>query len=163
MHRRTRKSLAPPIVLRTYADVRKLRSTWTASFERGGYRERNRKVIAFKWSRADGTSAYMKKALPLLHHAVRAHFTVTTPDYNMRNSCGAGINVASADWVAYETKRPYCDMAIWQIEFTMWDIVAIPFNTDGKMRVECAVITHKVARPKLLRIKNGTEPAGSVI
>jgi hypothetical protein len=155
-------------VLRTYADVRKLRSTWTASFERGGYRERNRKVIAFKWSRADGTSVYMKKATPMLHHAVGAHFLVKAPNYNLRESCGAGVNVASADWVARETKRRSFsfsfsfsfsyDVAIWQIEFTIWDIVAIPFGTDGKMRVDCAAITHKVTRNKLLRIKNGAEP-----
>jgi hypothetical protein len=51
-----------PIILRTLADVIKLRSTWVRAME--GYSSaRLRKVIAFKSSNPDGKSSYEPNTL----------------------------------------------------------------------------------------------------
>jgi hypothetical protein len=47
---------------------------------------------------------------------------------------------------------------IWQVEFLLHHIAAIPFNTNGKMRVSYAKITHKLSRRRLAAIRAGGSP-----
>ena len=85
-------------------------------------------------------------------------------EYNPKPyTCGLpGVNVASAAWVACSTRRicvargvENVSAALWQVEFSLKDIVAIPFGTDGKLRVRVATITKALTRRKLLAIRNG--------
>ena len=58
------------------------------------------------------------------------------PDESMQ--CAAGINIASLPWCCREWSEGF---HILLVEFTAKDIVAIPFGTDGKFRVErCKVV-----------------------
>ena len=148
----------PPIVLRTAADLTRLRTTWIKAMETDDVRSYERRVIAFKWSRPDGTSFYNPRQAPILCHALHNHLEVTDANTNPYRQCEAGVNVAAASWVASETRYRHTDAALWQVEFGLCDIAAVPFNHSGKLRVYKATITHKLTRKKLLSVRNGRAP-----
>jgi hypothetical protein len=78
---------------------------------------------------------------------------VTVPknkcDYDECNDCGAGINLATRDWVLreaglyiMETGKPAINSCyvIRQFEFRICDIVCMPIDSNGKFRVRRATM-----------------------
>lgn len=60
---------------------------------------------------------------------------------NPTEQCGAGINLATLDWVMMEWREGY---RILIAEFTAKDIACIPTGTDGKFRVfRCKIVGEK--------------------
>jgi hypothetical protein len=148
-----------PIILRTLADVIKLRSTWARVLDRdSNWNMPIPTVIAFKFSRLGGASHYYPRSKPELVHKVGAALSVVSSNTSPYRSCAEGVNIAPAHWVWNETRYSPCHAAIWQVEFSLVDIAAIPFKTDGKMRVFNAKITHRVSRKKLSNIRKGGNP-----
>ena len=68
-----------PIVLRTTADVIKLRRTWITAMEADRVIDRTRPVIAFKWCKPDGMSYFNPNEEPKFHHELGALLTVLEP------------------------------------------------------------------------------------
>ena len=64
------------------------------------------------------------------------------------NLCGKGLNVATLDWCLRDT---CCDLSKTYVEvsFDVKDIVAIPYNTDGKFRVRKFKILRKLTKKEL--------------
>ena len=65
-----------------------------------------------------------------------------TPNPDRCSVCGCGINVASLEWV----KENYGNSGIWKC-LIRWEWLAgivVPFNTDGKFRVEKLEIIEEV-------------------
>ena len=62
--------------------------------------------------------------------------------------CAEGINVATLDWCLRDTN---CDLSKTYIEvkFDAKDIVAIPYNTDGKFRVKKMTVIRKIPKEEL--------------
>ena len=62
--------------------------------------------------------------------------------------CGSGLNIATLDWCLRETE---CDLGktYIEVEFTAKDIVAIPYNSDGKFRVKKLKVIKKLTKKEL--------------
>ena len=62
--------------------------------------------------------------------------------------CGSGLNIATLDWCLRETE---CDLGktYIEVEFTAKDIVAIPYNSDGKFRVKKLKVIRKLTKEEL--------------
>ena len=81
--------------------------------------------------------------------------TYSTKDCNddERVLCGKGLNVATLEWCLRDNT---CDLTKTYIivEFDVKDIVAIPYNSDGKFRVWKIKIIRKLSKKEL---KKATE------
>lgn len=73
-----------------------------------------------------------------------------TNDYNSdeRFQCGAGLNVATLDWCLQDTNYNLSKTYI-EVEFNAEDIVAIPYNSDGKFRVRKLRVVRKLTQEEL--------------
>ena len=97
------------------------------------------KIRAYKMTSASGRS-------PIHPHGQITYSVGSThevanalPDVN--EQCGAGINVATLDWIMREWQPGY---RIFVVEFEATDIAAIPTATDGKFRLHrCTVVAEK--------------------
>jgi len=56
--------------------------------------------------------------------------------YDEMIHCGAGFNVATLDWCLVDSLHKINDYNYIEVEFDPKDIVAIPYNTNGKFRVK---------------------------
>ena len=72
-------------------------------------------------------------------YAVGKDVAVKDADTNVSLDCGAGINVATWDWIAREWRAGW---RVLVVEFSAADIAAIPTGTDGKFRLfRCRVVS----------------------
>jgi hypothetical protein len=62
--------------------------------------------------------------------------------------CGEGLNVVTIEWCLRDTGKDLTKTYI-EVEFSPKDIVAIPFNTDGKFRVKKFKVLRKLYRAEL--------------
>jgi hypothetical protein len=91
-------------------------------------------VEAYKLTRANGQGPQYGG----ITYEVGKTYEEKNANTSPSTDCGAGINVASFDWVKREYKDSY---RIFKVRFTMKDLAAIPTNSDGKLRVfKCDVI-----------------------
>ena len=76
--------------------------------------------------------------------------TYETDEYNSdeRFLCAAGLNVATLDWCLRDTN---CDLrkTYIEVEFDAKDIVAIPYNSDGKFRVKKLTVIREIPKEEL--------------
>ena len=96
-------------------------------------------IRAYKMVTANGTSP-IQTDKPLTYD-VGASLSVPDANTDATEHCGAGINVATLDWVMREWREGY---RVFVVEFTAADIAAIPTATDGKFRLHrCTVVAEK--------------------
>ncbi len=65
-----------------------------------------------------------------------------------RMLCGAGINVATLEWCLVDANMNL-DLDYIIVEFDVSDIIAIPYNSDGKFRVKKCTIIRKLTKNEL--------------
>jgi len=70
-------------------------------------------------------------------------------DFNENNQCGIGGNVATLMWCLKDDLR--ADEFI-EVEFKVKDIVAIPYLTDGKFRVNRLKVLRKINRKEAIKL-----------
>jgi len=75
-------------------------------------------------------------------------YTEKNCDTDERFLCGKGLNIATLEWCLRETN---CDLTKTYIivEFDPKDIVAIPYNSDGKFRVRKFKVVRKLTKKEL--------------
>ena len=97
------------------------------------------KIRAYKMTAADGRSPIHPNGQ--ITYSVGSMHEVDNANPDVSESCGAGINVATLDWVMREWRPSY---RVFVVEFTAADIAAIPTATDGKFRLHrCTVVAEK--------------------
>ena len=69
-------------------------------------------------------------------------------DFDEYVLCGAGLNVATLNWCLRETGCNL-DKTYIEVEFTANDIIAIPYNSDGKFRVKKLKVIKKLTKKEL--------------
>lgn len=93
-------------------------------------------IRAYKLVKADGTGPYYTSE----PYAVGYEYSVADADTTSA-ACGAGINLATMDWILREWQPGY---RILVAEFAAEDIASIPSGTDGKFRVHrCKIVAEK--------------------
>jgi uncharacterized protein YjbI with pentapeptide repeats len=99
-------------------------------------------IRAYKLVTAEGDSPMSaNNGAKLLHYEVGKELEVVEPNTDPKEQCGAGINLATLDWILKEWKPGY---RVLVAEFTAQDIAAIPTATDGKFRVrKCRIVAEK--------------------
>ena len=96
------------------------------------------KIRAYKMTDEYGRSPIQLHAIT---YAVGSTHEVADALTDAREACGAGINVATLDWIMREWQPGY---RIFVVEFEAADIAAIPTATDGKFRLHrCTVVAEK--------------------
>ncbi len=75
-------------------------------------------------------------------------YTFKNCDINERILCGIGGNVATLEWCLRDTNNDITKTYI-IVEFDVKDIVAIPYNSDGKFRVKKFRIVRKLNKKEL--------------
>jgi hypothetical protein len=87
---------------------------------------------------------------PYFHTKYKVGKTYTVDDFSddERLTCAPGINVATIDWCLREI---HCnlDKIYIEVEFSPEDIVAIPYNNDGKFRVKKIKVIRIIPRKEL--------------
>ena len=78
---------------------------------------------------------------PALTYAVGESYEVTDANTDVSVDCGAGINVATWDWIAKEWHPGW---RVLVVEFTAADIAAIPTATDGKFRCHRVTVVDEI-------------------
>ena len=73
-------------------------------------------------------------------------------DSNEGRECGKGGNVATLMWCLQDNSSDEIELI--EVEFTAKDIIAIPFQTDGKFRVRKFKVLRKISRAEGKRILN---------
>jgi len=76
--------------------------------------------------------------------------TYVVEDYNSDETmvCGKGINLATLEWCLRDTNCSL-DKTYIECRFDAKDIVAVPFNTDGKFRVKKLKVVRKITKKEL--------------
>ena len=78
---------------------------------------------------------------PTLTYEVGKEYSVDNADTDPNEDCGAGIHVATLDWVIREWRKGY---RIFVLEFNKEDIACIPMTGGGKFRLHrCKVVAEK--------------------
>ena len=100
------------------------------------------KLIAFKYLKGS-TSPYQNQEYKIGE-------TYESDEYSgdERVLCAKGLNVATLDWCLRDTN---CDLtkAYIEVEFDAKDIVAIPYNSDGKFRVKKLTVIREIPKEEL--------------
>ena len=72
-------------------------------------------------------------------YSIGGEFSVADANTSVTDDCGAGINLATWDWIAKEWQEGY---RVLVAEFTATDIAAIPTGAAGKFRVHrCTIVS----------------------
>lgn len=85
------------------------------------------RLIAYKFLEQDLTSPFMG-----FQYKIGETYTFENCNYDESADCGAGGNVATLAWCK---RDKFPGRTIVEVSFLAGDIVAVPFNTDGKFRV----------------------------
>ena len=94
-------------------------------------------LVAYKLVTADGIGPFNGGITYTVGHS----YEEPNADTDERESCGAGINLASLDWCLRHYKSGF---RILIAEFHNADIAAIPIGSDGKFRVHrCRIVGEK--------------------
>jgi hypothetical protein len=99
-------------------------------------------IRLYKLVTADGFGPFPRTHPPKWPaYEIGKSYSVKNANTDTAESCGAGINVATLDWVLREWKPGH---RVLLVEFTANDIACIPTATDGKMRLHrCKVVGEK--------------------
>jgi uncharacterized protein YjbI with pentapeptide repeats len=111
------------------------------------------KLRAYKMVKPNGESPihYTK-----IRYELGSSYFVTDANTDADSDCGAGINVASADWIIANWVP---GNRIFIIEFDRQDIACIPTGTDGKFRLHRGtVVGEKPPQEFGLDLPKGSEP-----
>ena len=93
------------------------------------------KIRAFKLVSKDGKSPIHSNRIK---YVVGKSVEVKNADTDPKNSCAAGINLATLPWVLRNANQ---ESRVFVCEFTRKDIACIPHASDGKFRVHrCDVV-----------------------
>jgi hypothetical protein len=100
------------------------------------------KLRAYKLVRADGRGPFTcNHPRDWPPYQIGLNYEVDDANTDVTQDCGAGINVATLDWILREWKPGY---RVLLVEFRAKDIAAIPTATDGKFRLHrCKVVGEK--------------------
>jgi len=63
--------------------------------------------------------------------------------------CSTGINVATLEWCLLDCSKDIDNHIFIEVEFNVKDIVAIPYNSDGKFRVKKIKVIKKLTKKAL--------------
>ena len=105
-------------------------------------------IRAFKYVLNDMGSPTNNKRII---YEVGETFTETDVNTDIFEHCGAGLNVATLEWCVRDTNFDK-DAIYLEVEFMPQDIVAIPFNTDGKFRVSKLTVIRKVPKTEINKL-----------
>jgi hypothetical protein len=95
------------------------------------------KIRAYKLITANGTGPHY----PSIAYIIGQSIAVENANTDPKQSCAAGINVATLDWCLREWQKGY---RILIVEFEAKDIACIPNGSDGKFRLHrCLVVDEK--------------------
>ena len=95
------------------------------------------KIRAYKLVTSEGTGPWNRGIFYKKGESV----SVDNANCNENDQCGAGINLATLNWVMREWHEGY---RILIAEFTAKDIASIPIGSDGKFRVHrCKIVGEK--------------------
>jgi hypothetical protein len=97
----------------------------------------NTKLKAWKYLR-NGESPYRNKKYKVGKIYIENNF-----DTDEQKECSSGLNVATLSWCLKDCKDAN---EFIEVEFFVRDIIAIPFNTDGKFRVKRFKVLRQVNR-----------------
>jgi len=99
-------------------------------------------IRAYKLVLANGDSPFASgNGFKPITYKIGRNYRVKDANTDCREYCGAGINLATLDWVMREWREGY---RILIAEFKAKDIAAIPTATDGKFRVfRCRIVAEK--------------------
>ena len=101
------------------------------------------KLRAFKYLNGDESPIDDKKL------TYKVDKTVIEKDYDDSDlvSCSKGLNVATLEWCLREGNIESNNFI--EVEFKASDIVAIPYNSDGKFRVKKLKVIRKIPKAEL--------------
>ncbi|KKN59955.1 hypothetical protein LCGC14_0537050 [marine sediment metagenome] len=72
-------------------------------------------------------------------------------DKDEGNSCGRGLNLATLEWCLQDTNFDLSKTYV-EVEFDVKDIIAIPYASDGKFRVQKFRVIRKIPKEELRKI-----------
>ena len=107
------------------------------------------KLIAYKYLYGN------KSPYQDFEYVVGQTYSVSDYDTDELKLCASGLNVATLEWCLRNTN---CDLGktYVQCEFNAKDIIAVPFNTDGKFRVKKLKIVKKLSKKQIEKfLKSG--------
>jgi len=96
----------------------------------------------------DGKSPYR-----FTEYRVGEEYIFDDADGDEKKVCAAGGNVATLSWCLKDSQSQKADQFI-EVVFSVQDIVAIPFATDGKFRVRRFFVKREIDRKEALEIVN---------
>lgn len=94
------------------------------------------RLFAYKFLRPNFVSPYQNYP-----YTIGQTYTSDEIDEDEFNECGAGLNVATLAWC---NRTKDADDILIKVSFLVKDIVAIPYNPDGKFRVKTMTVECQV-------------------
>lgn len=104
------------------------------------------KLIAYKYLNKNWESPYQK-----FTYKIGETYTCEkeNEDNDERILCSKGINVATLEWCYRDNFNNIEDCIIIEVEFAVKDIIAIPYNSDGKFRVRKIKVLRQIPKEEL--------------
>ena len=103
------------------------------------------KVTAFKYVYKNGESPIQDTGK--INYEVGKIYTEKDLDKSEFLDCGRGLNVADLGWCLRNMNLG--EHKLLEVEFLAKDIVAIPFNTDGKFRIKKLKVVREWTKAKI--------------
>jgi hypothetical protein len=108
---------------------------------------KNTKIKMWKYTDRDLKSPYQ-----YYQYELKKEYVFNDYNDNENHSCGGGGNVATLQWCLKDSNDN--DNLFLEVEFYIKDIIAIPYATDGKMRVKKFKTLRAIKRDKAIKLLN---------
>jgi hypothetical protein len=100
-------------------------------------------ITAFKYLNHDMISPYYN-----FQYEIGKTYETKKFNADKRVPCGNGFSVATLNWCLIDSEKDLSKIYV-EVEFKAEDIVSIPYNTDGKIRVKRMKIVRKLTKKEL--------------
>ncbi len=102
------------------------------------------KLTAFKYLNLNLKSPYEH-----FQYEIGKEYICENYNTDERILCSRGFNIATLEWCLQNTGCNITDYVYIEVEFLAEDIVAIPYNSDGKFRVKKMKIVRQIPKEEL--------------
>ena len=112
-------------------------------------------LTAFKYLNSNLTSPYKN-----FQYEIGKEYICDDYDNDERILCSKGFNVATLEWCLQETNCDVKNKVYVEIEFKAEDIIAIPYNSNGKFRLKKMKIVRQIPKEELEKLIKPLYPFG---